>query len=270
MEPTPDHTPPIFNSPSSDSASPIKYLPPVAFFFGLIVVLLGMLMLSVQFGVKDGLSFSPFNFGPLILAFVPMWLYRSERCQAVFLFADIAYLTWFLIYLQIGSANLNDFNAFVVGSYSLPVLIVLCTIAALIHRQDSLLPPTAVSPVSSAPPLAFYLGVPVVIAGTLMLSVHFGFIEGIFGLPIAFGPLMLAWIPMWLCRSKRSQGVLVFANVVFVCWFLYVYLPMRNPHNWSEFDVLGIIAIGLYSFPVLLVLCIIAVVLHRQDSISNG
>lgn len=132
------------------------------------------------------------------------------------------------------------------------------------------LPPNAGSPAKKIIPIAFYFGIVIVMVGTLMLCIHYGFHGGISGVPFAFGPLMLAWVPMWLCRSQRSQGVFLFANMAFACWFLSVHIPMLYSGQVGEFDVLGTIAIGMYSSPVLLLLSIMAMVLHWQDSRPNS
>jgi hypothetical protein len=248
------------------TAAPARNDQPIAFYFAGLIVMLGTMVLCVRFGYVDGLTFVPFALGPLFLALIPMWRYRSRRSQGILLFADIAFLSWFLIYMQVRDAYRNGFDALTVGICSFPVLLGLCMIATWIHRRDSLSPLPAVPSVSVTAPISFYFGIANVIAGTIMLCVHFGFFEGLFSVPISFGPLMLAWIPMWLCCSKRSQGVFMFANFAFACWSLYICVPLLYYRQVSEFDVFGIIALGVYSFPVLLILCVIAMVLHRQDS----
>ncbi len=122
------------------------------------------------------------------------------------------------------------------------------------------------SPVRNLTPVSFYLGLVIFMVGTVAQCVHFGLFDGLFLSLIAFGPLMLACIPMRLCRTQRSQRVLVFADVAFLCWFLVCYLPLNYPHNVPELDGLLMVAVGVCALPVLLVLCIIAIWLHQRDS----
>jgi hypothetical protein len=122
--------------------------------------------------------------------------------------------------------------------------------------------PNVATKLERSPPVAFMASLVIVIIGTLMVCGRAnGFLGGLFFLPFLFGPLMLAWIPMWICRSERSQGVFLLANLAYAIWFLYVYLDVFHFHPDAN-SVIGLLFVGLYSLPILLCLCVIAIAIH--------
>lgn len=116
-------------------------------------------------------------------------------------------------------------------------------------------------------PTSFFVSVAVVRIGTLLVCLHAdGLVTAIDFFPFTFGPLLLAWIPMWMFRTTRCQRMLVFASLAYAIWFLYVYVDVFHLHPDAN-SVIGRLFVGFYSFPVLLILCFIAGLMHRTDSL---
>ncbi|MCC6509268.1 MAG: hypothetical protein IT423_09185 [Pirellulaceae bacterium] len=115
------------------------------------------------------------------------------------------------------------------------------------------------------PPIAFYIAATLVAVGTfLILPFAESFHAFLMFFSFAFGPLVLAMLPMWLWRNFMSQLILIFAAIAYAAWFLLIYLLVRNAR-----DAMAVVLfsyIGLIASPFLLVICGISLTFHLWRS----
>lgn len=117
-------------------------------------------------------------------------------------------------------------------------------------------------------PFAFYLAGALVALGAFLILPYAKTLNlFLFVFSFAFGPLVLAMLPMWFWRSLMSQLVLMFAAIAYSVWFVLVYLTIRNARDPMAATL--IFFVGPLASPFLLVLCGISLLcnLYRdQDS----
>ncbi len=92
-------------------------------------------------------------------------------------------------------------------------------------------------------------------------------VDGLLIIPFIFGPLVLAWIPMWMCRNGWSQGVLLTANIAYAIWFLYVYADVFHFHP-GTYRVIALLFVGFYTVPALIIASVVAILIHRGAKLS--
>lgn len=103
-------------------------------------------------------------------------------------------------------------------------------------------------------PIAFYISVLLVAVGTLSLvplykSLHTSLLASCF----AFGPLVLAMLPMWFWRNSMSQFLLTVAAIAYGVWFLLIYLFVMQARDSMAYILFAYI--GGIATPFLLVIC---------------
>jgi len=112
-------------------------------------------------------------------------------------------------------------------------------------------------------PIAFYIGGITVAVGTVLILPMAKSLYLFFMLfPFVFGPLLIAMIPMWFCRSIKSQKILILAAIAYAVWFFYTYWFVSNARDGGAIIVLFLV--GFFATPFLLVLCTISLLFHRQ------
>jgi predicted permease len=78
-----------------------------------------------------------------------------------------------------------------------------------------------------------------------------------------------------VAASRRSLIILLISNLLYFCWFLWVYLSAFHFHPDPQAGI-AFLFVGVYSLPVMIPLWIIAMCLRRssqtqseQDASSN-
>ena len=112
-------------------------------------------------------------------------------------------------------------------------------------------------------PIAFYIGGITVAVGTVLILPMAKSLYLFFMLfPFVFGPLLIAMIPMWFCRSMKSQKILILAAIAYTVWFFLIYWLVYNAGGGIA--VIGFFFVGTYATPFLLVLCTISLLFHLR------
>jgi len=117
--------------------------------------------------------------------------------------------------------------------------------------------------VDSMLPIAFYIGgITVAVGAVLILPMAKSLFAFLMLFSFVFGPLLIAMIPMWFCRTMMSQIILILAAIAYAVWFFYIYWDVYNARD--SMAVLLLLYVGPIATPFLLVLCIISLLFHLR------
>ncbi|KGI77089.1 hypothetical protein [Oleiagrimonas soli] len=80
---------------------------------------------------------------------------------------------------------------------------------------------------------------------------------GLFFVPFALGPLCITLFLAILFTDRRAERVLLMSTALYAAWFGYVYVDIFHWHADPQ-SAIGLLFVGVYALPVLLVFWIVA------------
>jgi len=87
--------------------------------------------------------------------------------------------------------------------------------------------------------------------------------------PFALGPLVLSLLVTLFARTKASQITLIVGSVLYGGFFIYLYIQLYYVSPSPQSGI-GLLFIGIYSLPVMLVVWVVSLSLMISGEIRRG
>jgi hypothetical protein len=106
----------------------------------------------------------------------------------------------------------------------------------------------------------------VLLVATLALCVKSdGFITGLIFVPFALGPLLVSLKFAFAFKKRASQVSITMGSALYAIWFSLAYLDIFYWHVDAN-GAIGLLFVGLYSLPVMLIVWLFARYFGRTPS----